>query len=371
MVRWVDMSSLASRSALTTSACVGTDTFQPVGGDCDWQSVLADAVRDPGELCRQLGLAASLADAAKNPAKGYPLLVPKTYLARIRHGDPADPLLAQILPRAEELAEIPGYGKDPLGEADAMVCPGLLSKYRGRSLIVATAACGVHCRFCFRRHFPFAAPSAAGAASGAAAAGNAGNIVDWQPALARIAADPSIHEVILSGGDPLVLPDDQLALLAGRLAEIPHLRRLRLHTRLPVVIPQRVDEALLSWMRGSRLAPIAVVHINHPAEIDDAAAGALGRLVDAGIPVLNQSVLLRGVNDDTEVLAELCERLISLRVIPYYLHQLDPVAGSAHFEVPEPLGVGLIEQLRRRLPGYAVPRYVRETPRGASKVVLA
>jgi len=322
-----------------------------------WQAALADAVRDPAEVCRLLGLAPSLATAARDAASDFPLLVPRTYLARIHPGDPCDPLLLQVLPQAVERSEVSRYDTDPLGEANATVAPGLLAKYRGRSLMVATGACAVHCRFCFRRHFPYR---------------DCGTGPDtWDAALERMAADTSIREVILSGGDPLALPDAQLAQLAQRLAEIPHLSRLRIHTRLPVVIPQRVTEGLIAWIRGTRLSPVMVIQVNHPTEIDRAVAAALGRLVDAGIPVLNQAVLLRGVNDRADVLAELCERLIDLRVIPYYLHQLDRVAGAAHFEVPDATGVELIEQLRTRLPGYAVPRYVRETPGGASKEMLA
>jgi KamA family protein len=186
-----------------------------------------------------------------------------------------------------------------------------------------------------------------------------------------IARDRSIHEVILSGGDPLTLSDGELARLAEELARIPHLRRLRIHTRLPVMIPQRVTDELIAWIRGSRLLPVMVVQVNHPAEIDGDVARAFGRLVDAGIPLLNQSVLLRGVNDRADVLAELCERLIDLRVMPYYLHQLDPVAGAAHFEVHIARGIALVTELRARLPGYAVPRYVRETSGGTNKEILA
>jgi KamA family protein len=186
-----------------------------------------------------------------------------------------------------------------------------------------------------------------------------------------IASDRSIHEVILSGGDPLTLPDDVLARLAAELAQIPHLRRLRIHTRLPVMIPQRVTGEMISWMRANRLSPVVVVQVNHPAEIDPAVADAFGRLVDAGIPMLNQAVLLRDVNDRADVLAELCERLVDLRVMPYYLHQLDAVAGAAHFAVPVATGLALLAELRARLPGYAVPRYVRESRGGTSKEVLA
>jgi KamA family protein len=189
--------------------------------------------------------------------------------------------------------------------------------------------------------------------------------------LRAIASDRSIHEVILSGGDPLTLPDDVLARFAEQLAQIPHLRRLRIHTRLPVMIPQRVSGDLIAWIRENRLSPVVVVQVNHPAEIDGEVAEAFGRLVEAGIPMLNQSVLLRGVDDRADVLAELCERLVDLRVMPYYLHQLDAVAGAAHFEAPVATGLALIAELRARLPGYAVPRYVRETRGGTSKEILA
>ena len=189
----------------------------------------------------------------------------------------------------------------------------------------------------------------------------------WGPAVQKIAADGSLDEVILSGGDPLMLPDATLARLIGKLAAIPHLRRLRVHSRLPIVVPQRVTDGLVSLIRRIRLPLIMVVHVNHPAEIDGDVAEALGRLVDAGIPVLSQSVLLRGVNDRADVLAELCRRLMDLHVMPYYLHQLDPVAGAAHFEVPIRTGMALMAELRARLPGYGVPRYVRETPGGTSK----
>jgi KamA family protein len=192
----------------------------------------------------------------------------------------------------------------------------------------------------------------------------------WEDALGRVEREPTIHEVILSGGDPLTVEDGRLASLADRLAQVPHVSRLRVHTRLPIAIPQRVTPELIAWLRGTRLASIVVVHVNHAAEIDRAVAESLARLIDAGVPVLSQSVLLRGVNDSVESLAALCERLVDLRVIPYYLHQLDRVAGAAHFEVPEAEGIELVRRLRARLPGYAVPRYVRETPGGNCKETL-
>jgi len=324
---------------------------------CDrWRSVLAEGVTDPVELCRLVDLPPP-DGALQHGEDDFPLLVPRPYVARIRPGDPQDPLLLQVLPQRRESNKAADFTTDPVGEGGSTSTCGLLQKYRGRALIVASSVCAVHCRFCFRRHFQYPElPTPPNR---------------WQPVLERVAGDPSIHEVILSGGDPLVLDDDSLADLAERVAEIGHVRRLRLHTRVPIVIPQRVTDELLSWLRATRLAPVVVVHVNHPTEIDSPVAAALGRLVDAGVPVLSQSVLLCGINDRLGVLAELFERLVDLRVMPYYLHQLDRVAGAAHFEVPESTGARLVQELRARLPGYAVPRYVRETPGEANKRPLA
>lgn len=322
-----------------------------------WRMAVKTAIRDAAELCRVLQLPEAYRVAAERASAAFGVFAPRGYVARMRPADPHDPLLRQVLPLDAELDTVSGFTADPLGEWAAVAAPGLLQKYAGRALMVVTGACAVHCRYCFRRHFPYEA----------AAAG----VDRWQAALAALAASHDVEEIILSGGDPLTLGDEQLASLARRLASISHLRRLRLHTRLPIVIPERVCEPLLAWLTGTRLVPIVVVHANHPNELDGEVGAALGRLLDAGIPVLNQAVLLRGVNDDLEVLAALCLRLVDLRVMPYYLHMLDRVAGAAHFEVPESKAIELVQQLRRRLPGYAVPRLVREVPGAASKVVLA
>jgi EF-P beta-lysylation protein EpmB len=274
----------------------------------------------------------------------------------MERGNIHDPLLRQVLPLAEELSSPPDFTHDPVGDMAAQQAPSMLQKYHGRVLLVTTGACAVHCRYCFRRHFPYSAAAPATSA--------------WQGALDAIAADDTLHEVILSGGDPLVLVDSVLADLAERLAAIPHLKRLRIHTRLPLMIPQRIDTALLGWLRGTRLAPVMVIHANHPNELQGSAAAAIERLVDAGVPVLNQSVLLADVNDDIETLAVLSERLVELRAMPYYLHQLDRVAGAAHFEVSVTRGLDLIAELRRRLPGYAVPRYVKEVTGQPHKITL-
>ncbi len=268
---------------------------------------------------------------------------------RMRAGDPNDPLLRQFLPLAEEDAEVPGFCTDPLVEASAGSVPGVLSKYRGRALLMVTSRCACACRYCFRRHH--VVPSLERVGKGGLDA-----------ALAMLAEQPDTTEVILSGGDPLMLEDDRLAELAGRLAEISSLRRLRVHTRLPILIPERVTDALVSWLTGTRLQPIVVLHANHGNEIDEPVATAVQRLRAAGALVLHQAVLLRGINDSVQALARLSERLVEAGVLPYYLHLLDRVAGAAHFEVSEARARQLIETMLELVPGYMVPRLVREVP---------
>ena len=321
-----------------------------------WQAELRDAIRDPVRLCETLGLPPELARTAGDAVRQFPLLVPASYLARIERGNPADPLLVQVLPVAAEESEVVGFTSDPVGEAAASVAPGLLQKYAGRALMVVTGACAVHCRYCFRREYPYDELAPAEAA--------------WAPALEALAADESIHEVILSGGDPLTLADRRLARLAESLAAIPHLERLRVHTRLPIVIPSRVTNELVDWLTATRLTPIVVLHANHARELDAAVARAVDRLRRAGVMLLNQAVLLAGVNDSTDAQCELSLRLIEIGVTPYYLHQLDRVRGAAHFEVALARGRGIIADMRRRLPGYAVPQYVAEQPGELHKVVL-
>jgi EF-P beta-lysylation protein EpmB len=304
------------------------------------------AIRDAGELCRRLGLPEDIARGAQRSTAGFPVFVPSEFFRRIRPGNPDDPLLRQVLPVADETNVADGFGTDPVGDERATLRPGLVKKYFGRALLVVTGACAVHCRYCFRRHYPYGeAPK---------------SMTDWQSALDTIAADESVHEVLFSGGDPLTVVDPRLSELAHSVAGIAHVRRLRVHTRLPIMIPSRVNDDLLGWLLGTRLQPYVVVHANHPQEIDEHVVAAFRRLVDAGIPVLNQTVLLRGVNDRAEVLADLCERLIDVGVLPYYLHQLDRVQGAAHFEVPVDEGRQIVARLRARLPGYGVPQYVCE-----------
>ena len=322
-----------------------------------WQRLLAEAIVDPAELLRVLGLPNRLLPAARRAAALFPLRVPAPYLQRIRPGDAADPLLRQVLPLDLECETRPGYSTDPLGESAAQPVPGLLKKYHGRALLIATGACAVHCRYCFRRHFPYADAHAGGSR--------------LDPALAAIAADASIGEVILSGGDPLSLSDPRLAELTARIAAIPHVHTLRIHSRLPVVLPQRVTGDLLAGLRRLPLRKVLVLHSNHPCELDAEVDAALAALTGAGVTLLNQAVLLRGVNDAADTLAALSERLHRAGVLPYYLHLLDRVQGAAHFDVPQATGEMLIDDLRARLPGYLVPRLVREVPGASGKTVIA
>lgn len=321
-----------------------------------WQRELAGAVTDPLELLDRLDLDPALAVPARRAAHQFPLRVPHSFIRRMRRGDPADPLLRQVLPLDAECRPTPGFGTDPLQELEAMPVPGVLHKYRGRVLLTATGACAVHCRYCFRRHFPYASANPAQE--------------DWEPTLRYLAAHDDVRELILSGGDPLSLSDARLAALVAALETVPHLQRLRIHTRVPVVLPSRVDAALGEWLSGTRLQTVVVVHINHPNEIDDTLQQALGRLGASSAHLLNQSVLLKGVNDATAVLAELSERLFQAGVLPYYLHQLDPVQGAAHFAVDDARARQLHAGLMARLPGYLVPRLVREVAGQTAKSPL-
>jgi EF-P beta-lysylation protein EpmB len=327
-----------------------------------WRRSLAEAVTDPAELLALLGLSAELLPAARRAAELFGLRVPRGFVARMRPGDPADPLLIQVLPLGRELEPAAGFTADPLGEVELEAAlgggadrpPGLLRKYRGRALLVVTGACAVHCRYCFRRHFPYAEshPGWSG----------------WGETLRHLAADPDLREVILSGGDPLSVSDERLEELVAGIAAIPQVERLRIHSRNPVVLPERVDERLLGWLGATRLRTVVVVHANHAREIDGAVRGAFSRLAGAGAALLNQSVLLAGVNDSADALVELSEALFEAGVLPYYLHLLDRVAGAAHFDVPEERARRLVGEAATRLPGYLVPRLVREAPGAPAKV---
>jgi len=333
-----------------------TPETQPLAVQARWQTQLAGAIRDPHELCRRLGLDATWQGGAARGHALFEVRVPEAYLSRIRPGDPSDPLLRQVLPLIEEDRPVAGYVADPLAEAEHAPAKGLIHKYAGRVLLIASPACAVNCRYCFRRHFPYEE--------------NAPSRAQWEQSLDYLRKDATIREAILSGGDPLAASDRQLAWLVERLEAIPHLKRLRLHTRLPVVIPDRIDAALLDWLGATRLQKVMVLHINHAQEIDEAVVAACERLKAAGVTLLNQSVLLRGVNDDVDTLAALSERLFEAGILPYYLHVLDPVAGAAHFDVTDDEARVLVAELREVLPGFLMPRLVREVPGEASKTPL-
>jgi len=321
-----------------------------------WQQALQDAVSDPAELLALLGLGPEWLEPARAAASRFPLRVPRGFLARMRRGDPRDPLLLQVLPLGAELDEVPGYVADPVGDLAAKAGPGLLHKYEGRALLVTTGACAVHCRYCFRRHFPYEDENASRAGFG--------------PALDAIRADPGIGEVILSGGDPLTLSDRRLATLFAGLRGIPQVRRIRIHTRLPIVLPERIDDAFLEAWSAVPLQKVVVVHANHAREIDGDVRAAIAGLRAASTTVLNQAVLLRGVNDRVTDLAALSEALFAAGVLPYYLHVLDRVAGAAHFDLPRQDAQRLIAELATHLPGYLVPRLVHEEPGAPAKTVL-
>jgi EF-P beta-lysylation protein EpmB len=321
----------------------------------DWRRAFREAITDPLELLRVLDLDA-LADRLPSDCRDFPLRVPRGFVARMRRGDADDPLLRQVLPLDEEYRPVAGYGVDAVGDIASRAARGLLHKYAGRALLISTGSCAVHCRYCFRRHFPYAEEIAAAAG--------------WSEALAYLRANPDVDEVILSGGDPLSLATTKLAELTDALATLPGIRRFRLHTRLPIVLPERADPELGDWLTSLPWPTVVVVHSNHAREIDASVQAALTALAGAGARLMNQSVLLRGVNDSVPALIELSERLFEAGVQPYYLHQLDRVAGAAHFEVDDATARALVAAVRTRLPGYLVPQLVRETAGATSKLPL-
>ena len=354
-----------SKTGYVNSMQILTTSNDSVGAGSDsadvtWQQLLKTATRTVPELLEQLNLTDNQAFAAKVGAKAeaqFPVFAPLPYVKRIRPQDPSDPLLRQVLPIDAEDVSPSHYSADPLGEDVATLRPGLLQKYHGRLLVVATGACAIHCRYCFRRHFPYGE-------------GPGGTALREQLSEA-LSADESLEEVILSGGDPLTLVDQAVSGLIDTIEKAAHIKRLRIHTRLPIVIPQRVTDALVERLQSSRLQKVIVVHANHANEIDDGVIDSLHRLAASGATLLNQSVLLRGVNDSADALVDLSQRLLDANVLPYYLHQLDPVIGAAHFEVSIEHGLKLIKDIRARLPGYAVPRYVQEISGQPNKTVLA
>lgn len=323
----------------------------------NWQQALREAYRDPLDLLRDLGIAPDAIDWLAPDSNEFAIRVPRSFAARMRPGDARDPLLLQVLPRRLERQGADGFVADPLQEADFRRAPGLIQKYQGRALLVTTGACGVHCRYCFRREFPYA---------------DYGHGPDsWQTALATLAEDRSIEELILSGGDPLSLSDDRLGRLLAAASHLPQLRRLRLHTRQPVVLPERITPTLVELLGQARPQKLVIVlHVNHAQELQGDALQALASLQKTGATLLNQSVLLAGINDDARTLATLSQSLFDQNILPYYLHQLDPVRGAAHFSVADERARGIMAELNALLPGYLVPRLVREVPGAGGKLPL-
>lgn len=311
-----------------------------------WQGILAQAVREPQELLQLLKLADHPLAQQACIDKQFPLLVPRTFIQRMQSGNAEDPLLRQVLSIADEQLSAQGYSQDPLGEQASNVSPGLIHKYRGRVLLIAAGGCAVNCRYCFRRHFPYA--------------DNRVGRQQWQRALDYVAQDPSISEVILSGGDPLLLGDNQLRELTEQIAAIAHVKRLRIHSRLPVVIPQRLTTELLQLLSQTRLRTSMVLHINHAQELAPEHLPLLAQYRAAGITLLNQTVLLKGVNDDEQTLCQLSEQLFDYGLLPYYLHQLDRVQGAQHFALDEQRIHALYRHMQANLPGYLVPKLVCE-----------
>lgn len=313
----------------------------------NWQKQLSDLITDPAALLKQLNLSEhDLLDGAILANNSFKLRVPRAFVAKMQPSNPTDPLLLQVLPHHLELQDIEGYSLDPLQELDANPNPGILHKYQSRFLLTLTGACAIHCRYCFRRHFPYQE--------------NLPKTQDWPAMRDYIQANPQINEVILSGGDPLSLSNQKLAIWFDRLAQVSQLKILRIHTRVPIVIPERIDDELISLIKNSRLRVVVVVHSNHAQELDDFTCEQLKRLALHDVTVLNQTVMLKHVNDSAEVLAQLSHRLFEARVMPYYLHVLDKVKGAHHFDVTMTRVNQIYTELLANLPGYMVPKLVRE-----------
>ncbi|MEC8553571.1 MAG: EF-P beta-lysylation protein EpmB [Planctomycetota bacterium] len=323
-------------------------SFEPA----DWRASLRAAYRSSTDLCDFLGVDPKV--ACPQAESDFPILAPREFVQRMEPGNPRDPLLLQVVSQSAELVD--SGELDPVGELPAERHKGLLQKYDHRVLLILSGACAIHCRYCFRRNFPY----------DEAAKGRA----EWQEWLELLQSDSTIEEVIFSGGDPLSVGDDRLSWFIQQVSEIPHIRRLRFHTRLPVVIPSRVTPEFTSLLESVEQAVYVVMHINHAQELDESVWAAIRRLHRAGTQVLNQAVLLRGINDNFEALRELCVQLADRQVLPYYLHQLDPVRGGVHFGVPDAEALELVAALRADLPGYAVPRLVRELSGEASKTLI-
>lgn len=321
----------------------------------DWQQSLAEAFTSIDSLCNYLKLATDELNILPEN-RGFPLKVPREFAERMEVGNPADPLLRQVLPIKDELLEYPGYSHDPVGDLAAVAEAGVIHKYHGRVLLIATGACAVHCRYCFRRNFPYAELQLSRR--------------KLQQALSYIANRHEISEVILSGGDPLLLSDEKLEYLLRQVAAIPHVRRVRIHSRVPIVLPNRINERLLDTLSRLPKQVVLVFHANHPNELSTSVGKMSNQLRSASVTLLNQSVLLKDVNNTGSVLCELSERLFAIGVLPYYLHLLDKASGAAHFEISKAEASMLLQHMQQKLPGYLVPKLVEERPGAAYKMPI-
>ncbi len=322
----------------------------------NWQRQIAEAVTSPTELGELLNLPTSWVKQHSAARTLFPMRVPRHFVNLMEPGNPRDPLLLQVMPHAEEFVEVTGFTKDPLIESEATSASGMLHKYHSRVLLIFRGGCAINCRYCFRRHFPYQDHHL--------------SQEKWATIEQYITAHPEVNEVILSGGDPLMASDAQIIKAAKRLAKLPQIKRLRIHSRLPIVIPDRLTEELATALKATGLQIILVVHANHPQEISVQLKRRIAVWQQKGITLLNQSVLLAGVNDNADILAELSEALFSAGILPYYLHQLDKVAGAAHFEVSDKQALTIQSELLKILPGFLMPKLVREIGGEASKTPL-
>ena len=319
----------------------------------NWQQQLQTAFTSIDDLCRYLKLSPHDLPVSLEAAQSFPIKVPLSFAAAMEKGNPHDPLLRQVMPVQHEMMDYPGYSADPVGDLQAAPIAGVLHKYRGRALFITTGSCAINCRYCFRRNFPYAELQLSKQKENAA--------------IQYIRNDAGLSEVILSGGDPLLLTDARLEQLIQQLGTIPHLKRIRIHSRLPIVLPARITDTFIETLSLSPLKMVLVVHCNHASEINDRVMASLKLLKNAGVVLFNQAVLLKGVNDDASVLCNLSEKLFAQNVIPYYLHLLDKATGTGHFEVSEQEALTLIKQVQASLPGYLVPKLVRESAGALSK----
>lgn len=305
-----------------------------------WQQAMREAFKDPLALLAFVEVLPSQVQLNDRPT--FSCCCPRNYAQRMTKKDPDDPLLKQVLPVMAENLHHPEFVLDPTGDSAAQSQRGVLQKYHGRALVITTGSCAIHCRYCFRQHFNY----------------RESYHFSIEQKLQALGTD--IEEIILSGGDPLMLNDEKLNEICQLVISKKHLKRIRIHTRVPIVLPERITDSFLSLLEGLPLSKVMVIHCNHPNEINEEIKQVLHQLSQTGTMLLNQSVLLKGINDTAHTLIELSERLLDAKVLPYYLHLLDKVAGAVHFDVCAQQGLQLLEEMKKKLPGFLVPKLVRE-----------